>query len=124
MKKITFGGMTLILAAFFGMMVAGSPTAFARSTAVAQRGKTQQTQHVQLPNESPANMALYNTTQVFLGTVTKQDGHYVLTAGQLTYKLNDQSKVQKYNGEQVQIIGKLNPKTNKIKVKKIKKANY
>ena len=87
-------------------------------------GQAQQTQHVQLPGKNPANMAIYKHAQVFLGTISKQNGHYVLTAGQFTYKLNDPAKVKKYNGEQVQITGKLNPKTNKIKIIRVKKPSY
>lgn len=122
MKNITLSGMALILAAFIGMVQFGSPTAFARPAAAAQMGQTQQTQHVQLPGKNSANSAIYSHAQIFMGTVSKQNGHYVLTAGQFTYKLNDQSKVKKYNGEQVLITGRLNPKTNKITVMKIKKS--
>lgn len=124
MKKITLNAMTLVVAAFFGIVQFGSPTAFARTAAIARDGQNQQTQQPKVPGKSPANAALYSQPQVFLGTVTKQNGHFVLTAGQFTYKLNDQSKIKKYAGEQVQITGKLNPKTNKIKIMKIRKPSY
>lgn len=123
MKKITFGGLALLVATFFGMVQFGSLTAFARSTPVGQMGQTHQAQDVQLASKQ-AGMAPYNKAQVFLGTIAKQNGHYVLTVGQMTYKLTDQAKVKRYKGEQVQITGKLNPKTNKITVKKIKKSSY
>lgn len=122
MKKFTIGGMVLMFAAFIGMVQFGSPAAFARSTAAAQMGQSQQSQHVQLPGKKSANIAMSNTPEAFLGTITRKNGNYVLTVGRFTYKLNEQSKLSKYDGAQVQIIGNLNPRTNKIKVQEIKKA--
>lgn len=122
MKKFIFSGLVMAVAAFFGVLGFAPSTAFARSTAVAEVGQTQKGPQVKLPSNS--GMPPYKQAEVFLGTISKQNGHYVLTAGQMTYKLNDPAKVKKYNGEQVQITGKLNPKTNKIQVLKIKKPSY
>ena len=120
MKKISLGTLALVAGALFVAMQFASPAAFARSAAVTQMGQSQQNAKVKVP--SNPRMTPSNGSQIFWGTVKKQNGHYVLTAGQFTYKLNDQSQLKKYAGEQVQVTGKLNPKTNKIKVKKIKKA--
>lgn len=124
MKTITFGATAIILAACIGMVQFGSPTTFARSTAVAQAGNSQHSHQAQISGNSSANAALYSQSQVFLGTISKDNGHYVLTAGYFTYKLDDQSKVKQYDGEQVQITGKLNPKTNKIHIIRIRKPSY
>lgn len=123
MRKLTLSAIALGTAAFFAVVQFASPAAFAQPAAAAQMGQTQQSQHVQLPGKNPANAAIYKHAQIFMGTISKQNGHYVLTAGQFTYKLNEQSKLAKYKGEQVQITGKLNPKTNKVHVLKIKKAS-
>lgn len=123
MKKITFSALAFLVAAFFGMIQFGSPTALAATTASGQMGQNKQAQHVQLPSNQQG-MNPYNKAEAFLGTVTKQNGHYVLTVGQITYKLTDQRKVAQYKGKQVEIIGKLNPKTNRIKVKTIKRPSF
>lgn len=122
MRKLTLSTIALGAAAFFAVAQFASPAAFARPATVAQMGQTQQSKQPQMPGKNTANNAIHNQTQMFLGTISKQNGHYVLTVGQFTYKLNDQSELAKYNGEQVRITGKLNPKTNKINVQKIKKA--
>lgn len=120
MKKISLGTLALVAGAFFIAMQFASPAAFARPSAASQMGQSQQGAKVKIPSNpgrSPSNVS-----QIFWGTVTKKNGQYVLTAGQFTYKLNDQSQLAKYAGEQVQITGKLKPKTNRIKVQKIKKV--
>lgn len=118
MKNFVVSGIALVVASFFAMIQFGSPTAFARPMPAAQMGQSQQGQ-VQTKNQAkPA----YRNAQIYLGTVTKQNGQYVLKAGTFTYKLSDQSQAKKYEGKEVQITGKLNPKTNKINVQKIKKA--
>lgn len=120
MKKISLGTLALVAGAFFIAMQFASPAAFARPAAASQMGQSQQGAKVKIPSNpgrSPSNVS-----QIFWGTVTKKNGQYVLTAGQFTYKLNDQSQLAKYAGEQVQITGKLKPKTNRIKVQKIKKV--
>lgn len=122
MRRVTLSGVALVIAAFFGIMQFGSQAAFARSTAVAQMGQNQTGQHVQLPGHSQYHTAQkqLKRAQVFLGTITKKNGHYVLTAGAFNYKLSNQSWAEKYSGKEVEVTGKLNVKTNKIKVKKIK----
>lgn len=122
MRKLTLSGMVLALAAFFGIMQYGSPTAFARSSAVAQMGQTQTGQHVQLPGKSQYHMARKQSKRVhlYVGTITKKNGHYVLTDGGFSYKLSNQAQAMKDYGKEVEVSGRLNPKTNKIKVKKIK----
>lgn len=142
MKRLTLGGTALVLAALFGMVQFGSPQAFALPATSTQTNtkvkKTKPQYHVRtLPGlTGPAhkangkakkeaqkleNQALQN--QAFLGTIARKNGHYVLSAGIFTYKLNDQSQAEKFKGKKVRVTGKLNPQTNRIQVKKITKAS-
>jgi len=118
MKKLTLGGLTLAIAAFLGMVQFGAPTAMARSQAAAQTAPSgeqgdQSTQAQETPSRS-------KSAEVFVGTVSKQNGSYVLEAGSEQYKLSNQTKAAKYNGQKVEVYGKLKAASNTIHVKKIK----
>lgn len=142
MKRLTIGGMALVLAALFGMVQFSPPAALALPPTGTQTNtrvkKTKPHYRIRtLPGlTGPAHKANSKAKkkakrlekqalqkQAFLGTIAKKNGHYVLTAGIFTYKLNNQSEAQKFKGKKVRVTGKLNPKTNKIQVKKITKAS-
>lgn len=122
MRKLTLGGMALVLTTFFGIMQFGPPAVFARPSAVEKIGQTQSGQHVRLPSQSQYQMARKQSKRahLYVGTITKKNGHYVLSEGGFSYKLSNQTQAMKDYGKEVEVSGKLNPKTNKIKIKKIK----
>lgn len=137
MKRIALSGWALIFAALFGMVQFGSPAAFARPDASTQTKTTESQYHVRkLPgltapahSQSKATKNAGKTAkanvrkQAFLGTIAKKNGHYVLTSGIFTFKLNDQAQVKKFKGKRVKVTGKLNPQTNKIQVANIETAS-
>lgn len=138
MKIITLSGTAFVLAVLFGIVPFASRAAFALPATGTESTNSKPTYHIRtLPGlTGPAHKAKTNAQkkaqkvektiarqQAYLGTITKENGHYVLTAGMFTFKLNDQAQVKKFNGKRVQVTGKLNPQTNKIKVEQIKKAS-
>jgi uncharacterized protein DUF5818 len=58
-------------------------------------------------------------SRVFMGTVVKQKGSYVLEAGGLSYKLDDQSKAKEYEGKAVKVTGRMDKPNNTIHVEEI-----
>lgn len=144
MKRIPFGGFALILATLFGMVQFGAPAAFAAPASGTQQknsktkithpnyhvrtlpGLTGPTQKSSKQKAKKRAKKLEKATlqnEAFVGTITKKNGHYVLTAGMFTFKLTNQKKVKKYKGKKVRVTGKLNPETNRIMVHQIKKAS-
>lgn len=141
MKTISLSGLVLVLATFFGMVQFGPPAAFARpdtnatSLTNSKVKKTKAHYHIRrLPGlTAPAHKKQSNAEreakkkakkaekeavnrQHFLGTIAKKNGHYVLTSGILTFKLNDQAQAKKYAGKKVNVTGKLDPYKNRINV--------
>lgn len=132
MKKTIYGLFALALAALFGTVLCGPSEAFARPMPKAQNSSSNSGYHIRkLPGltapakkkakKKPINKSFLKH-EAFLGKIAKKNGHYVLTAGIFSYKLSNQAEAKKYKGENVKVIGKLNPQTNKITVKQIKKA--
>lgn len=134
MKTIRFSGMVLILAALFAMVQFASPFAFAVPDANTHAERTQPHYrirklpglnaplHTQSKAEKKAEKVAKGAVQqqAFLGTIAKKNGHYVLTEGIFTFKLNNQAKAKKFLGKKVQVKGKLNPQNNRIQVSQIK----
>ena len=52
----------------------------------------------------------------FMGTVVRRSEGFVLRAGDLEYKLDDQSQVEPYLGKSVKVMGNLDKKNNTIQV--------
>ncbi len=62
--------------------------------------------------------------QAFTGTIMKSGDTYVLkTADNMTYQLDDQSRVKEFEGKQVQVTGSLDQSSSMIKVQDIKAAS-
>ena len=55
----------------------------------------------------------------FMGTVVHENGGYFLRAGDLEYKLDDQSAARRYEGRSVKVTGSLEKQSNTIHVQKI-----
>jgi|GEM_PF-2627233 len=142
MKTTALSGLVLMIAAMFVTVQFGAVTAFARpdtNTTSSKVKKTKSHYHMmKLPGlTAPAHSRARQKArkeakkaekealnrQHFLGTIAKKNGHYVMTAGILTFKLNDQAQVRKYAGKTVNITGKLNPYQNRINVQNIKTAS-
>jgi cytoskeletal protein RodZ len=58
-------------------------------------------------------------TRPFMGTVVHENGGYFLRAGDLEYKLDDQTEARRYEGRSVKVTGNLEKQSNTIHVQKI-----
>ena len=58
-------------------------------------------------------------TSVFRGTIVSQDGAFVLRAGDLVYRLDDQQQAKTYEGQKVKIGGTLDKQSNTIRMQSI-----
>ncbi len=54
-----------------------------------------------------------------MGTVVHENGGYFLRAGDLKYKLDDQTEARRYEGRSVKVTGSLEKQNNTIHVQKI-----
>jgi Protein of unknown function (DUF5818) len=62
--------------------------------------------------------------QTLTGTITKEDGKYVLKASDSkTYQIDDQDKARQFEGKQVKIVGSLDPSTGTIHLQSIEPAS-
>jgi uncharacterized protein DUF5818 len=65
------------------------------------------------PDQSP-------TTQSFTGKIIKDGNQYVLkVAGNITYGLQAQDKIEQYENKSVRVVGNLDKATNRIQIIKI-----
>jgi hypothetical protein len=55
----------------------------------------------------------------FMGTVVHEQSGYFLRAGDLEYKLDDQTEARRYEGRSVKVTGSLEKQSNTIHVRKI-----
>jgi len=51
-----------------------------------------------------------------MGTIIRNRGSYLLRTGDKEYKLDDQSKAQKYAGKDVKVLGRLDKQNNVLHV--------
>lgn len=58
-------------------------------------------------------------TNVFRGTIVRQDGAFVLKSGDLVYRLDDQEQAKTYEGQKVKIDGTLDKQSNTIKMQSV-----
>ena|SRR5580765_1435888 len=65
-----------------------------------------------------------NAVQSFNGKIDKKDDQYVLADKdkRASYKLDDATKADKYKGDDVHVVGTLDPATNMIHVQSIEKV--
>lgn len=69
---------------------------------------------------SPQSQDRSATAQTFTGTISKESDSYVLKVSASTsYKLDNQSQVQHFEGRRVQVTGTLDPSINLIHVDKV-----
>ncbi len=63
--------------------------------------------------------------QVFTGKIEQQGKHlmFVDKSSNTTYKISNKRKAKKYAGEDVRIVGTLNPSNNSIHISKIQRAS-
>lgn len=55
----------------------------------------------------------------FMGTVVRRSEGFVLRAGDLEYKLDNQSEAERYQGKSVKVMGNLDKKDNTIHVQSV-----
>ncbi|PYX82004.1 MAG: hypothetical protein DMG70_16605 [Acidobacteria bacterium] len=72
----------------------------------------------QPPDESQPNSTetSQDTSRTFMGTIIRNRGSYLLRTGDKEYKLDDQSKAQKYAGKDVKVLGRLDKQNNVLHV--------
>jgi Protein of unknown function (DUF5818) len=72
------------------------------------------------PSEGESSVPTSNgKIRPFMGTVVHENGEYFLRAGDLEYKLDDQSEARRYEGRSVKVTGSLEKQSNTIHVQKI-----
>ena len=59
-----------------------------------------------------------------MGKIDKKDDQYILQdkTKRASYKLDDATKADKFNGDDVKVVGTLDPSTNMIHVQSIEKV--
>lgn len=71
-------------------------------------------------SDQSASQGETQAAQAFVGTVSKQADNFVLRVSASTsYKLDNQSQVQQYEGQRVRVTGTLEPSINLIHVDRI-----
>jgi len=74
----------------------------------------------QKPSEGESSAPAPDTKiRPFMGTVVHENGGYFLRAGDLEYKLDDQTEARRYEGRSVKVTGSLERQSNTIHVQKI-----
>jgi len=74
----------------------------------------------QAPESSPeSSTSFHSKARPFMGRVVKENTGYVLRAGDLEFKLDDQDKARDYAGKNVKVLGSLDRQSNTIHVKTI-----
>jgi len=74
----------------------------------------------QKPSEGESSAPAPDTKiRPFMGTVVHEKGGYFLRAGDLEYKLDDQTEARRYEGRSVKVTGSLERQSNTIHVQKI-----
>jgi len=74
----------------------------------------------QKPSEGESSAPAPSTKiRPFMGTVVHENGGYFLRAGDLKYKLDDQTEARRYEGRSVKVTGSLEKQSNTIHVQRI-----
>lgn len=60
-----------------------------------------------------------DAARTFMGTIVRSKDGYALRAGDVEYKLDDQSKAKEYVGKDVKVLGSLDKGNNTIRVQAI-----
>ena len=95
------------------------PTAQAPSSPASPSAK-RPPDEAQKPSEGEsAAPASSGKIRPFMGTVVRENGGYFLRAGDLKYKLDDQTEARRYEGRSVKVTGSLEKQSNTIHVQKI-----
>jgi hypothetical protein len=104
-----------VLALTFGVASIGS--LWAQSSQPAQDTP----QSAQSQSQSQPASAQNQTAKEFMGTIVKDNGALMLkdSTGNVTYKVDDESKVKDYVGKQVKVMGTLDSETHVIHVDSI-----
>jgi hypothetical protein len=80
-------------------------------------------QQVPQPVEGQSDPQMQPAVRTFAGMIVKSGQKYVLTtADNVIYDLDDQERAQRFEGQQVQVTGKLDKSSSLITVRDIKAA--
>jgi hypothetical protein len=85
---------------------------------------TPATPQEQPQDQKPSAQQQSPMMQTLTGTITKEDGKYVLKASdKKTYQIDDQEKAKQFEGKQVKIVGSLDMSTSTIHLQSIEPAS-
>lgn len=94
-------------------------TATPNSRAVPSAKHTDEAQPAETASASAPSSSSHRKDRPFMGRVIKANSGYVLRAGDLEFKLDDQDKARDYAGKNVKVLGNLDRQSNTIHVKTI-----
>ena len=117
MKNYLIRGSVLALT----LGVAGLGSLYAQESKPPQNDQAQPSQSQPAQNNSQASPTSAQSSKEFTGTIVKENGAMMLKDGSsnVSYKLDDESKVKEYEGKQVKVTGTLDSQSNVIHVDSI-----
>jgi hypothetical protein len=101
--------------------IAGMGSLYAQEAKPAQNDPQAQPTQSQPAQDAQASPTSAQTAKEFTGTIVKEKGAMMLKDGSsnVSYKVDDESKVKDYEGKQVKVTGTLDSSTNVIHVDSI-----
>jgi Protein of unknown function (DUF5818) len=108
-----------VLALTLGVASVGS--LYAQESKPAQDPQAQPTQSQPAQSDAKASPTSAQSAKEFTGTIVKEKGAMMLkdSASNMSYKVDDESKVKDYEGKQVKVTGTLDSSSNVIHVDSI-----
>src|SRR5579871_3075862 len=111
-----------------GLQVPGQQAPSTPGTVPQQQPQTQQPmgpEEQQQIEQQQAQQQQQQPQQVFTGKIEQQGKRlmFVDKSSHATYKISNKRKAKKYAGEEVRIVGTLNPSNNSIHISKIQRAS-
>jgi hypothetical protein len=108
-----------VLALTLGVASMGS--LYAQESKPAQDPQAQPTQSQPADHNTQASPTSAQSAKEFTGTIVKEKGAMMLkdSASNMSYKVDDESKVKDYEGKQVKVTGTLDSSSNVIHVDSI-----
>jgi hypothetical protein len=112
-----------------GLQVPGQQAPSTPGTVPQQQPQTQQPmgpeEQQQIEQQQAQQQQQQQPKQVFTGKIEQQGKHlmFVDKNNNATYKISNKRKAKKYAGEDVRIVGTLNPSDNSIHISKIQRAS-
>ncbi len=119
----------LVASPMAGLQVPGQQVPSTPGTVPQQQPQPQQPmgpeEQQQIEQQQAQQQQQQQPQQVFTGRIEQQGKHlmFVDKSSHATYKISNKRKAKKYAGEEVRIVGTLNPSNNSIHISKIQRAS-